>query len=87
MRLGLGYVPWMSLKNLVLIDSKTDVEYVATPEETKEIMWLEKTLEDLQEKQVNSTPLLINNTSTIKLAKNLKLHDQTKHINIKCHLI
>eukprot|EP00253_Pinus_taeda_P002554 PITA_02554 len=48
---------------------------------------LRKILEDLQVKQVQSTPLMIDNTSAIKLAKNPKFHDQTKHINIKYHLI
>ena len=50
-------------------------------EATKEIVWLRKILEDLQEKQENSTPLLINNTYAIKLAKNPRFHDRTKHIN------
>jgi hypothetical protein len=60
---------------------------VAVAEATKEIVWLRKILEDLQEKQVNSTPLLVDNTSAIKLAKNPKFHDRTKHINTKYHLI
>ena len=50
-------------------------------------MWLRKILEDLQVKQVQSTPLMIDNTSAIKLAKNPKFHDRTKHINTKYHLI
>ena len=53
----------------------------------KEIVWLRKILEDLHEKQENSTPLLIDNTSAIKLAKNPRFHDQTKHITTKYHLI
>jgi hypothetical protein len=36
---------------------------------------------------VNSTPLLIDNTSAIKLAKNPGFYDRTKHINTKYHLI
>eukprot|EP00253_Pinus_taeda_P035668 PITA_35668 len=48
---------------------------------------LRKILEDLQVKQVQSTPLMIDNTSAIKLAKNPKFHDRTKHINIEYHLI
>eukprot|EP00253_Pinus_taeda_P036220 PITA_36220 len=67
--------------------STTEAEYVATAEATKEIVWLGKILEDLQVKQVQSTPLMIDNTSGIKLAKNPKFHDQTKHINTKYHLI
>jgi len=36
---------------------------------------------------VKSTPLFIDNSSAIKLAKNPKFHDRTKHINTKYHLI
>ena len=60
---------------------------MAVAEATKEIVWLRNILEDLQEKQVHSTPLLIDNTSAIKLAKNPKFHDRTKHIYTKYHLI
>jgi hypothetical protein len=60
---------------------------VAVAEATKEIVWLRKILEYLQEKQVNSTPLLVDNTFAIKLAKNPRFHDRTKHINTKYHLI
>eukprot|EP00253_Pinus_taeda_P015405 PITA_15405 len=48
---------------------------------------LRKILEDLQVKQVQSTPLMIDNTSAIKLAKNPKFNDRMKHINTKYHLI
>eukprot|EP00253_Pinus_taeda_P021996 PITA_21996 len=68
-------------------DSTTEAEYVAAAEATKEIVWLRKILEYLQVKQVQSTPLMIDNTSAIKLAKNPKFHDRTKHINTKYHLI
>eukprot|EP00253_Pinus_taeda_P002087 PITA_02087 len=83
MSLGSGAVSWRSHKQSVLADSTT----VAAAEATKEIVWLRKILEDLQVKQVHSTPLMIDNTSAIKLAKNPKFHDLTKHINTKYHLI
>eukprot|EP00253_Pinus_taeda_P026077 PITA_26077 len=83
---GLKYTQ-RSHKQSVLADSTTEAEYVATTEATKEIVWLRKILEDLQLKQVNSTPLMIDKTSAIKLAKNPKFHDRMKHINTKYHLI
>jgi hypothetical protein len=52
----------------------------------KEIVWLGKILEYLQEKQVNSTPLLVDNTFAIMLFKNTKFHDQNKLIKTKYHL-
>eukprot|EP00253_Pinus_taeda_P020681 PITA_20681 len=87
MSLGLGVVSWRSRKQSVPEDSTTEAEYVAAAKATKEIVWLRKSLEDLQVKQVQSTPLMIDNTSAIKLAKNPKFHDRTKHINTKYHLI
>eukprot|EP00253_Pinus_taeda_P005522 PITA_05522 len=87
MSLGSGAVSWGSHKQTVPADSTTEAEYVAAVEATKEIVWLEKILEDLQVKQVQSTPLMIDNTSAIKLVKNTKFHDRTKHINTKYHLI
>ena len=87
MSLGSGAVSWRSRKQSVPADSTTEAEYVAAAEATKEIVWLRKILEDLQVKQVQSTPLMIDNTSAIKLAKNPKFHDRTKHINTKYHLI
>eukprot|EP00253_Pinus_taeda_P030853 PITA_30853 len=85
--LGSGAISWRSRKQSVPADSTTEAEYVAVVDATKEIVWLKKILEDLQVKQVQSTPLMINNTSTIKLAKNPKFHDRTKHINTKYHMI
>ena len=70
MNLGSAAVSWRSRKQSVPTDSTTEEEYVAATEAKKEIIWLRKKLEDLQEKQENSTPLLIDNTSAIKLAKN-----------------
>eukprot|EP00253_Pinus_taeda_P011707 PITA_11707 len=78
--------PWNQVYT-VLADSTTEAEYVAEAEATKEIVWLRKILEDFQVKQVQSTPLMIDNTSAIKLEKNPNFHDHTKHINTKYHLI
>jgi hypothetical protein len=41
----------------------------------KEVVWLRKILEELKEKQVNYTPLLVDNTFAINLAKNIRFHD------------
>ena len=41
----------------------------------------------MQTPQVSSTPLLIDNQSAIKMAKNPIFNDHTKHINTKYHLI
>eukprot|EP00253_Pinus_taeda_P029389 PITA_29389 len=85
--LGSGAISWRSHKQSVPIDSTAEAEYVVATKATKEIVSLKKFLEYLQEKQLHSTPLMIDNTSAINLAKNTKFHDRTKHINTKYHLI
>jgi len=50
-------------------------------------VWLRKIPEYLQVKQVQSTPLMIDNTSVIKLVEKPKFHDRTKHINTKYYQI
>jgi hypothetical protein len=87
MNLGSAAITWRSRKQSVPADSTTEAKYVAAAQDTKEIIWLRKILEDLQEKQMTSTPLFVDNTSAIQLAKNPKFHDRTKHINTKYHLI
>jgi hypothetical protein len=87
MCLGLVVLSERSHKQSVPTNSTTKPEYVAATKATKENVWLGKILEYLQEKQVNYTPLLVDNTSTIKLTKNPTFHDQNKHINTKYHLI
>ena len=87
MSLGSTIVSWKSHKQSIPMYSTIEAEYVATAEVTKEIVWFRKILEDLQEKQVNSTPLLVDNTSAIKLAKNLRFLDLTKNINTKYDMI
>ena len=51
MNLGSAAISWRSRKQYVPIDSTTEVEYVAAAQATKEIIWLRKILENLQEKQ------------------------------------
>ena len=75
MSLGLGVFSWRSHKQSIRTDSTIEGEYVAASEATKEIEWLKKILEDFQVKQVHLTPLMIDNTLAIKLAKNPKFHD------------
>lgn len=87
MSLGTRVTSWRSCKQSTPENSTTEAEYVEAAEVTKEIVWLGKIMEYLQEKQVHSTPLMIYNTYAINLAKYPKFHDRAKHINTKYHLI
>jgi hypothetical protein len=87
MCLGSAIVTWRSRKQSILVDYTTEEKYVVAAQATKEIVWLRKILEYLQEKRLTSTPLLVDNTSAIQLTKNPRFHDRAKHINTKYHLI
>ena len=65
MNLGSAAISWRSRKKSIPADSTTEAEYVATAQATKEIIWLRKILEELQEKQRASTPLFFDNCYAI----------------------
>ncbi|KAH9287850.1 hypothetical protein KI387_031967, partial [Taxus chinensis] len=73
--LGTTVISWKSKKQSVLVISLAKTEYMAALEATKEILWLKRILSDLQEQEVSSTPLMVDNTSAIQMAKNPIFHD------------
>ena len=75
MTLRSGFVSLRSPIQSILANSTIEAEYVEITKAMKEVMWLTKILEYLQEKQVHSTPLLIDNTSVINFPKNPNFHD------------
>ena len=50
MNIGSTSITWRSRKQFVPADSTTEAEYVAAAQAIKEIIWVHKILEDLQEK-------------------------------------
>lgn len=86
---NLGSTIFTSISQIeyVPIDSIIESKYISATQATKKIIWLRKILEDLHEKKRSSTPLFIDNSSTIQLTKNHKFHDRRKHTNTKYHLI
>lgn len=48
---------------------------------------MRQTLEDIQVKYDDPTPILCDNTSAINISKNPVMHSKTKHIPIKFHFL
>ncbi|KAI5336297.1 hypothetical protein L3X38_015564 [Prunus dulcis] len=65
----------------------SEAEYVSAAEATSQAKWLRFVLEDFGEEQVEGTPILCDNTSTIAMAKNPVFHQKTRHIRLKFHFI
>jgi hypothetical protein len=72
-------ISWISKLQKVVALSTTEAEYVVATEDSKEMIWLQRFMEELGKKQENSR-LYCDNESAIDLAKNSTFHSKTKHI-------
>lgn len=54
---------------------------------TCEAIWLRKLLVSLFKKRMEVTTIYCDNQSYIKLSENPIFHDQSRHIDIRCHFI
>ena len=52
---------------------------------TQEVCWLRGLTEFLEDKQLEQTPVFMDNTAAIQLAYNPVFHARTKHIDTKVH--
>jgi len=72
-------VSWVSKIQSVVALSTTEAEYVAATEASKEMIWLQRFLDELGKKQELGR-LHSDSQSAIHLAKNSAFHSKTKHI-------
>ena len=83
-RLAGGAISWSSKKQSSITLLSTEAEYIAGAHVTKEVIWLRHLLAEIGLPDDNLTTLLMDNQSTIAIAKNPQFHDRTKHIEV-CH--
>ena len=79
-------VSWVSRLQKINVLSTIELEYVATTEVAKEMIWFHLFLEELGHPQKDNY-LFTDSQSAIHLAKNLALHSKTKHIQLRYHFI
>jgi hypothetical protein len=84
--IGGTIVSWISKLQKVVALSTTEAEYVAATEASKEMIWLQRFMEELGKKQENSR-LYCDSESAIHLANNSAFHSKTKHIQLRYHFI
>lgn len=82
-----GPITWSSKRQPTVTLSTTEAEYVAAAQATKEAIWLQKLLLDIQEEVTKPTILNVDNQSSIKLIRNPEFHNRTKHIDIQYHFV
>ena len=79
-------ISWISKLQQVVVLSKMEAEYVAATEASKEMIWLQRCMEEVGKKQENSR-LYNDIQSAIHLENNSSFHSKTKHIQLKYHFI
>jgi hypothetical protein len=84
--LGRSLVSWSSKKQNSVALSTTEAEYIAAGACCAQILYMKQSLLDYGV-QLCSVPLLCDNESAIKFAKNPVLHSRTKHIDIRHHFL
>jgi hypothetical protein len=84
--IGGTLVSWILKLQKVVALSTTEVEYVVATEDSKEMIWLQRFMEELGKKHENSR-LYCDSESAIHLAKNSAFHLKTKHIKLRYHFI
>ena len=77
---------WTSKKKSIVALSSCETEYIALVSTVCDIIWLKNLLDSLKHLQ-KATTVLVDNMSTIKLAKNPVQHEMSKHINTRFHFI
>jgi hypothetical protein len=79
-------VSWISKLQKVVALSTIEAEYVAAIEASKEMIWLQRFMEELGKKKENSR-LYCDSESAIHLSKKSTFHLKTKHIQLRYHFI
>ena len=85
--LGSALISWLSLKQKVVALSTCEAEYVAAATAACQVVWLRRLLGELTGAKAHPPALMVDNQPTVALAKNLVLHDRSKHIDVKFHFL
>ena len=80
-------ISWLSLKQKVVALSTCEAEYMAVAIAVCQAVWLRRLLDELTGVEAHPPALMVDNQPAIALAKNLVLHDRSKHIDVKFHFL
>ena len=82
-----GAISWESKRQNIVTKSSTESEYVGMSKAASQALWIRSFLMELNVNVEQPIPLFGDNQSSIKLAKNPKYHERSKHIAIQHHFI
>jgi hypothetical protein len=85
--LGLGMISWQSRKQSIISLSTTEEKYIVSYSTNCESIWIRKLLTGLFDLEMESTVILCDNHSFIKMTNNPMFHDKSKHIEMRYHYV
>ena len=77
----------MSRKQKSVALSTAEAEYIAASMACCEAVWLRKLFSELFQHVLDTTVILCDNQSGIRMTENPVFHDRSKHIDIRYHFI
>lgn len=80
-------IDWGSRRQQCTALSTTEAEYIASSDASKEAIWLQRLLSEIDSLPVGHVRLLCDNQSAIRLIHNPANHQRTKHIDVRYHFI
>ena len=81
--LGSAMISWFSRKQSSVALSTAEAEYIVASYASCEAIWLRKLLSGLFNLELETTVILCDNQSCIKMTENPMFHDRSKHIEIR----
>ena len=85
--LGSASISWMSRKQKSVALSTAKAEYITASMGSCEAVWLRKLFSELFGHVLDTTMILCDNQSGIRLLEKPVFHDRSKHIHIRYHFI
>ena len=85
--LGNSLVSWRSKKQVTVSRSSSEAEYRALVSATCELQWLSYRDRDLHLECFRPRVLYCDNQSALHIAANPVFHEQTKYLDIDCHIV
>ena len=78
-------ISWRSKKQSCVALSTAEAEYIALSSTAQETAWLQRLVNEICKKRVETVVIHEDNQSAIHIAKNPQFHGRIKHIDIKYH--
>ena len=84
--LGGNLITWRSKKKTIVARSSAEAEYRAMAHTSCELKWIKYLLEELRFVVKQPMTIHCDNQAAIYIASNPMFHEQTKHIEVDCHI-